>query len=280
MVFENADLLLAVAESAMRERTSGQAALFGGEAEGRSDLRLKPVDPWPRPDRMAKERENFGFYFSAHPVQHFRDIASAQGARSYQSLMQAAPPSGGRSHAVIAAMVESANKGRTKRGAEFIRADFSDTSGQFSAACFEETLVPQFLAWAEASECVLLTVELDSPNPGEPPRLTVRGARPLSSVSGRMAMALKADVHTPEALANLALELQTGDDARGEVTIRLVLDETGGPDGPNGNAEAFMKLGNRFVLDGDLAERLSGVEGIENVALEPVRGRANLKLVA
>jgi len=280
MVFENADLLLAVAESAMRERTSGQAALFGGEAEGRSDLRLKPVDPWPRPDRMAKERENFGFYFSAHPVQHFRDIASAQGARSYQSLMQAAPPSGGRSHAVIAAMVESANKGRTKRGAEFIRADFSDTSGQFSAACFEETLVPQFLAWAEASECVLLTVELDSPNPGEPPRLTVRGARPLSSVSGRMAMALKADVHTPEALANLALELQTGDDARGEVTIRLVLDEIDGPDGPHSDAEAFMKLGNRFVLDGDLAERLSGVEGIENVALEPVRGRANLKLVA
>ncbi|MGB7371629.1 DNA polymerase III subunit alpha, partial [Erythrobacter sp.] len=63
-IFENADLLLAVAEAAMRERTSGQAALFGGENAASGDLRLKPVEAWTRPERMAKERENFGFYFS------------------------------------------------------------------------------------------------------------------------------------------------------------------------------------------------------------------------
>ena len=90
---------------------------------------------------MAKERENFGFYFSAHPVQQFREVASAQGARTYQSLMDAGAPPGGRGHAVIAAMVAGASKGRTKRGAEFIRADFSDASGQFSAACFERVQI-------------------------------------------------------------------------------------------------------------------------------------------
>ena len=57
-----------------------------------------------------------------------------------------------------------------------MRADFSDSSGQFSAACFEESLVPDFERWAAAGECLLLTVELDSPSPDEPPRLTVRGA--------------------------------------------------------------------------------------------------------
>ncbi|MHA7818497.1 MAG: DNA polymerase III subunit alpha [Erythrobacter sp.] len=267
----NADMLLAVADAAMRERSSGQAALFGGDHAPQEDLRLQPSEEWPRVEQMAKERENFGFYFSAHPVQQFRDVASAQGARTYQSIMDAGAPTGGRSTAMIAAMVESAGKGRTKRGAEFIRGTFSDSSGQFSAACFEEGLVPQFQAWAESGECVLLTVELDSPNPGEPPRLTVRGARPLASISGRTPMILKADIHSIDALAELKLELATGENALGEVLIRLIVDA---------ETEAHLRLGTNFLLDGELAERLAGVAGIENVALEPVRGRANLKLVA
>ncbi len=274
-VFANADMLLAVADAAIRERSSGQGGLFGGEDAAQDDLRLQPTEPWSRPDQMAKERENFGFYFSAHPVQQFREIASAQGARTYQSLMEAGAPPGGRGHAVIAAMVESANKGRTKRGAEFIRADFSDSSGQFSAACFEESLVPQFQEWADKGECVLLNVELDSPNPGEPPRLTVRGGRPLASVSGSTPMILKADILSLDALAELKLELASDgvadEKAMGEVLVRLVL---------GADDEAFMRLGRRFALNGDLAERLAGVEGIENVALEPLRGRSNLKLVA
>ncbi len=271
MLFANADMLLAVADAAMRERSSGQGGLFGGENAPQEDLRLQDAEPWSRPEQMAKERENFGFYFSAHPIQQYREVASAQGARTYQSLMEAGAPAGGRSTAVIAAMVENASKGRTKRGAEFIRADFSDASGQFSSACFEDTLVESFQKWAADGECVLLNVELDSPNPGEPPRLTVRGARPLASVSGSTPMILKADIVSIDALTALKLELETGNQAPGEVLVRLVL---------SADEDAYMRLGTNFVLNGELAERLSDVEGIENVALEPVRGRANLKLVA
>ncbi len=270
-VFANADMLLAVADAAIRERESGQTGLFGGADAPVEDVRLKPTEEWSRAEKMAKERENFGFYFSAHPIQQYREVASAQGARTYQSLMEAGAPAGGRSTAVIAAMVESANKGRTKRGAEFIRADFSDSSGQFSSACFEESLVEKFPEWAASGECVLLTVELDSPNPGEPPRLTVRGARPISAVTGSTPMILKADVLTVDALAQLKLELETADSAPGEVLVRLVLGE---------DEDAYMRLGTRFVLNGELAERLTDAEGIENVALEPQRSRAKLKLVA
>ncbi|TRD12490.1 DNA polymerase III subunit alpha [Erythrobacter insulae] len=271
LLYANADMLLAVADAAMRERSSGQVGLFGGDNAAEEDLRLQPAEEWPRIDQMAKERENFGFYFSAHPVQQFREVASAQGARTYQNLMEAGAPVGGRSSAVVAAMVESVNKGRTKRGAEFIRADFSDTSGQFSAACFEESLVESFQKWADSGECVLLTVELDSPNPGEPPRLTVRGAKPLSAVSGSTKMMLRADILSVQALNDLKLELATGESSPGEVLVRLILDA---------DQEAMVHLGKNFILDGALAERLAEVEGIENVELAPARGRANLKLVA
>jgi len=271
LIFENADMLLAVADAAIRERSSGQGGLFGGENAAPEELRLKPVEEWSRTERMAKERENFGFYFSAHPVQQYRDVASAQGARTYQSLMEAGAPSGGRGSAVIAAMVEGMNKARTKRGGEFVRADFSDSSGQFSAACFEEALVPEFERWAADGACLLLNVELDSPNPGEPPRLTVRGAKPLQAVSGRMPMVLRADILSRDALNDLKLELATGSEAPGEVILRLVMAN---------DEEASVRLGRDFILDGDLAERLATIEGIENVELAPLRRRANLKLVA
>ncbi len=275
LLYANADLLLAVADAAMRERSSGQAALFGGEAAAPEDLRLQPAPEWTRTERMAKERENFGFYFSAHPVQQYRDIASANGARTYQSLMEAGAPPGGRGTAVIAAMIEGLTKARTRKGGTFVRGDFSDSSGQFTAACFEEALVPQFERWAAEGECLLLTVELDAPSPDEPPRITVRGARPLAAVSGATAMQLTADVSTVEALLELQVELDLvrGEQAigSGEVVVRLIL-ATGG--------EARLRLGRGFVLNGELAERLTAVAGLENVQLAPLKGRAALRLVA
>ena len=275
LLYANADMLMAVADAAMRERSSGQAALFGGEASAPEDLRLQPAEPWSRTERMAKERENFGFYFSAHPVQQYRDVASANGARTYQSLMESGAPPGGRGSAQMAALVEGITKARTRKGGTFVRADFSDASGQFSAACFEEALVPQFERWAQDGECLLLTVELDAPNPDEPPRLTVRGARPLAAVSGAMAMQLTADIATVEALLELRIELDVARGERpggnGEVVVRLALAS---------GEQAHVRLGYGFVLNGELAERLAAVEGIDNVALVPAKKRANLRLVA
>ncbi|RNJ63135.1 MAG: DNA polymerase III subunit alpha [Porphyrobacter sp. IPPAS B-1204] len=275
LLFANADLLMAVADAAIRERSSGQAGLFGGDAGPAEDLRLQACEPWSRTDRMAKERENFGFYFSAHPVQQYRDVASANGARTYQSLMEAGAPAGGKGSAVMAVLVEGITKARTRKGGTFIRADFSDASGQFSAACFEEPLVPEFERWAQTGECLLLTVELDSPNPDEPPRLTVRGARPLAAVSGATAMELTADIASLEALRELQIELQAaqGDRPTGtsEVVVRLALADGG---------LAQVRLGSNFVLNGELAERLAAVDGIAKVALVPLKKRGNLRLVA
>jgi DNA polymerase-3 subunit alpha len=269
-LYANMDLLLAVSEAANRERESGQAALFGGDAQPDTALRLKEVPEWTRAERMAKERDNFGFYFSAHPVEQHRAIASANGARSYASLMNSGAPSGGRASAVMAAMIEKVSRGRTRKGKDFVRADFSDSSGQFSAACFEETLVASFTRWAEDGTCVLLNVELDSPSPDEPPRITVRSARPLADVKAGARMVLSLDVTDPEGLAALRDELAPGPEGRGEVRVRL---RTGGAREPE------VLLGRSFQLDGELAERLQAMAGLANVQLTLQRS-PNLRLVA
>ncbi|MFM5893296.1 MAG: DNA polymerase III subunit alpha, partial [Novosphingobium sp.] len=270
-VMANADMLLAVADEAARSRSSGQAGLFGGEDHAAPALRMVDAEPWSKAEQMARERENFGFYFAAHPCEQWRAVASANGARTFASLMDSGAPAGGRAQAMMAAMVESVNRGKTRRGADFIRADFSDSSGQFSAACFEESLVEPMLAWAKDGTCLLLTVELDSPSPDEPPRVTVRGARPLDEVKSAASMVLKLDVHRAEAFADMALLLAGGADGRGEViaTLHTV-----------GGVEQQIRLGRDFQLDSDLAERLANVPGVANVQLSARRGGANLRLVA
>lgn len=270
LVFANAEMLLAVTDAAMRERESGQHGLFGGEDHAEPALRLAPTPEWSKAECMAKERENFGFYFAAHPVEQYRAVASANGARSYAGLMESGV-SGGRAQAVMAAMVEGVSRGRTRKGSEFIRADFSDNSGQFSAACFEESLVEPFQRWAAEGACVLLTVELDAPSPDEPPRVTVRNARPLAEVTGSTRMLLTLSIEREDALRQLALMLTPGRPGCGEVLARL---RTG--DG----MEPVLRLGRDFALDGELVERLSTMEGLTVTDFRPQGGRTNLRLVA
>ena len=266
-VLANADMLLAVADEAERTRNSGQHGLFGGDEAGANNVRLNDTPAWSRADQMAKERENFGFYFAAHPVEQWRAIASANGARNHASLM--ASPVAGRTSAMMAAMVENVQKRKTKRGKDFIIADFSDQTGQFSASCFEEALVDSFVTWAKEGACILLNVELDSPSAEEPPRVTVRGAQALSEVKAAARMTLTLDVARAEVFGELAAVLPRG----GTGTVEVLL-KTGD------EREPKLRLGRDFVLDGELAELVTGFEGVANVSLRAARSGGHLRLVA
>ena len=271
-VHVNADMLLAVADEAQRSRVSGQEGLFGGDDHSEPSLRLVDAKPWTRAEQMDKEREFFGFYFAEHPVSEFRAIASANGARSHSSIMSSGVAGGsGRQSAVMAALVENVQKRKTKRGKDFIMADFSDSTGQFSASCFEESLVENFQRWADDAVCVLLNVELDSPSPEEPPRVTVRSARPLSEVSSSAQMLLHFDIEFAEAVSSLALLLRPTAEGKGEVVAKLQLGE--------GQSQS-VRLGRNFSLDGELVDQLAAVEGISNVSLIARRGGDHLRLVA
>ncbi|EIZ81333.1 DNA polymerase III subunit alpha [Novosphingobium sp. Rr 2-17] len=269
-VLANADTLLAEADRSSRERNSSQHGLFGGEDHVEQGLRLVDAEPWSRMDQMAKERENFGFYFAAHPVEQYRAVASANGARTYSSLMTASG-SAGRTGAVMAAMVENVQRRKTKRGKDFVLADFSDQSGNFSASCFEESMVDNFVKWAKEGACVLLQVELDSPSADEPPRVTVRSGRPLSDVKADARMVLTLEIDRVEAVNELALLMRTGLRGGGEVIATLQLGE--------GRTQK-VRLGRDFALDGEFAEHLESIQGISNVSLTAKRGPERMAIAA
>ena len=84
-------------------------------------------------------------------------------------------------------------------------------------------------------------------------------------------MLLTLDVHTPEALAELQSALVSCEQERGEVLARICIGE---------QVEPRVRLGRRFELDGELAERLAQIEGLANVSLTTRPGGSHLRLVA
>jgi DNA polymerase-3 subunit alpha len=173
--------------------------------------------------------------------------------------------------ATMAAMIEGVQRRKTKRGKDFCMADFSDSSGQFSASCFEESLVPSFLEWARDGTCILLQVELDAPSPDEPPRITVRSAQPLAEAKQAARMELRLEIDRIEAIGELAMLLPRSAEATGEVIAVL---RTGG------SKEPTMRLGADFQLDSELVDRLTMIDGLRNPVLSARRGAAHLRLVA
>ena len=168
-------------------------------------------------------------------------------------------------------MVEGVQRRKTKRGKDFVMADFSDSSGQFSASCFEEGLVDSFQRWAAEGTCVLLTVELDSPSPEEPPRMTVRGAVPLTEVTNTARMRLECDVWTVEAVQQIALLLERGENRRGEVQINLRTADGG---------SVPLRLGWDFSLSGELIETLDAIDGLTVVSFGKQRTGGHLRRAA
>jgi len=266
-----AETILSVAASAADARESGQGGLFGGEDTPHAEVRVPPHESWSNVERMAQEKEAFGFYFSAHPVDRYRHIAQARGAKSFGELCAQPAPDGGeggsRMGAVMAAQVEAVRWRETKRGSRYVAATFSDASGQFQASCFEEAECKTIAAMAEAGDCALMTVELER-QPGEDvPRVTIRTVQNFASVASGMRMDLWIDIADPAAVPRVAALLAGSRGGRCEVRIRALL---------NDGRVAALRLGRDFQADAELMEGLAAIPGVTGVQVPP---REPLRLV-
>jgi DNA polymerase III subunit alpha len=271
-VYSAAEMILATAQSARDTRDSGQGGLFGGD-DGDGDmakLRLATDLDWAIGERMAHEKEAFGFYFSAHPCNQFAQLAASYGARSFAEWMASGPiPEGVRKPATLAAMVENVRWRESRKGKRFALAEFSDSSGQFSASCFEENVAQQLADWAKESACLLLTVEMDMRAGDETPRLAVRTAKPLSALVAVARLKMQLDIEKPEAFAALRAMVEPLSGGKSELVVNTRTAN---------NKMVQIMLGRKFQLDASLVDRLQAVDGIANVALAPL-GPPKLALV-
>ncbi|HEU4957725.1 MAG TPA: DNA polymerase III subunit alpha [Sphingomicrobium sp.] len=262
-----AETILAHAAAAHDQRTSGQHGLFGGgSSSGVSPIRLPKDVSWNLAERMAAERDAFGFYFSAHPVDAQRHLLAAHKVRSFAELSALpSPPDGGRTTSMLAGLVEGARWRVSARGRRFLTATISDASGQYEATAFDDEPCADLETAAKSSSCGLMTVELDRRPGDDTPRVTVKKFQPLESLAKRTRLRLRLRILDPSLLPAVSRELAGARGGNGSVRIIMSVSDA---------REATLLIGRDFNLDADVAARLTRILGegaVELSAQEPPR---------
>jgi DNA polymerase-3 subunit alpha len=163
----------------------------------------------------------------------------------------------------MAALVEEARWRTSARGNRYLLATCSDASGQFIASSFDDDASEAMEKAARTGACMLLEVESDKRPGEETPRITVRAARSLDSLSSNARLHAEIEIADAGALAPLAQVLGDAKGGVGEVIVSVSTDR-----GP-----ARLRLGRDYRLDGEAVEAIERVPGVVAVQIQPLAPR-------
>ena len=135
--FEAIDMILGHAASCLAEQNSNQNNLFFDSGKTKPPPPPLPeISPWGHPEMLRYELEAIGFYLSDHPLSPYRDVMAKL------QIIEAKDLDESLAGKVInlAGIISSIRKIRTKTGKRMGFVEFSDMSGRFELALFEEQL--------------------------------------------------------------------------------------------------------------------------------------------
>ena len=257
-VYGAAERIMAVCQRSHGERNSFQASFDMVTKPAGDEIRLSEDVYWSTADRTGHEREAFGFYFQAHPLDRYQHLAKSFGARDIVSLGEIDIPPGARIGATIAALVEDCRPRTSARGNKYMMATISDKSAQTIATCFEDSAVPDLERCAREGGCAVLTVELDKRAGEDTPRVSIKRVQPFEGLANTARLVLDVTIDDVQAIPILAGIIGDQRGGRGEVLAHVAI--------PGGEAE--LVLGRDFRLDGELAQKIENVPGIRWASLK------------
>jgi DNA polymerase III subunit alpha len=257
-VFAAAETILAVAQRTWENKTSGQGGLFGESEPSGGAIQLPQSAHWSLADRIGAERDAFGYYFSAHPLDRYQHLAKTFGAREIAGLGEIDIPAGARIGATIAALVEDCRPRTSARGNRYLMATISDKSAQTVATCFEESAAKDLEDCARAGGCAVLTVELDKRAGEDTPRVSIRRVQSFEALADTARLVLDITLDDGRSLSTIAAMVGEQRGGRGEILLRSPI--------PGGEAELI--LGRDFRLDGELAQKIEKLPGVRWATLK------------
>jgi DNA polymerase-3 subunit alpha len=256
-VYGAAETILAHAASAQDQRESGQAGLFGVNSAEAAPIRLPRDASWTIAQRMAAERDAFGFYFSAHPVDAQRHLLAAHKVRTFAELSEIRVAEGERAGATMAALIEGVRWRVSAKGRRYMIASLSDRSGQFEATVFDEEPSTALETAAKSGACGLLTVELDRRPGDDTPRVTIKRFQLLDALAKKTRLQMTVRLSEASMIERIARELASAKSGNG--LVRLIM--------PIAVGEATLVAGRDYALDGELASRIERITGEGSVDL-------------
>jgi len=263
LVYANVEQIMTEAGRKADDDQTGQGSLLGGmeSSAGPVVLKLKPAPGWTPMDKLQKEFEAVGFFLSGHPLDQYERALAKLGVQRYVDFEAASAR--GASAGRLAGIVIAARERRSQKGNKFAFALFSDTSGQYEAVIFSDTLA-QSRELLEAGTPVLLSIEGE--RDGEAVKMRVQSIEALDQAAGALEQSLRI-VLDPAVIAakktridDIKALLQPGRGGRkgGEVLIVMEL-------GDRGRAIEIPVPG-RYDVSPQVAGRLSTLPGVLEIS--------------
>jgi DNA polymerase-3 subunit alpha len=259
LVLANVDQILELAQRMDQEKADGQADFFslggGGGAKAGPSLQLRPAAAWTPMERLSHEFDAVGFYLSGHPLDQYEQALQKLGVKRYVEFE--AMTERGATSGALAGIVIAARERRSQKGNKFAFAMFSDTTGQFEAVIFSDTLAAAG-SLLEPGTPVKLMVSAE--REGDTVKMRVEGIEALDKAVASVQRGLKLvlDRRVIEknagALAQIKARLKPG---KGEIRFVLPLGDR--------SKEVELSAAGRYDVSPAMAGILSTMPGVSEV---------------
>ncbi|MDO6963708.1 DNA polymerase III subunit alpha [Rhizobium alvei] len=246
------DRLLAYAQRAVSDKVSGQSDMFGSAASGPEKILLQPVPAWLPSEKLMREFQTLGFYMTAHPLDNYAKVLEKLRVQTYANFSHAVKQ--GKAPGRLAGTVVSKQERKTRTGNKMGIVAFSDSSGQFEAVMFSETL-NQYRDILETGKSFVIGVEAEERPEGI--SLRINSVQSLEEKSVQMQKAMRIYLRDAAPLRTVSSHLG----ARGEglVSFIMIKDE--------GRREIEVELPERYRISPEIAAALRATPGVVEVEL-------------
>jgi DNA polymerase-3 subunit alpha len=247
------ELMMGLSQRAAQAAQSGQVDIFGAAMGAVPErLRLPAAEPWLPAERLHREFQAVGFYLSAHPLDEYKAVLEKMRVQTWADF--AAAVKRGASAGRLAGTVTSRQERKTRTGNKMGVVNFSDTSGQFEAVLFSETLA-QYRDLLEAGRSLVITVAAEDRPEGV--NLRIQTVQSLEDEASRHQSALR--VYLRDAAPLAAVSARLGQRGDGQVSLIVIKDGNAG--------EVEIELPNRYRISPQVASAMRAVPGVVEVEL-------------
>ena len=254
-VFDSLDALVSYSAAVHQQRNSSQVSLFGEGGDDLPEPRLSPVANWLPAEQLAEEFKAIGFYLSGHPLDDYTSSLKRSGIITLDQLIEKAKS--GPLVAKLAGIVAGRQERKSARGNRFAFVQLSDTTGNYEATMFSDTLEASRIH-LEAGSKIVLSVEATMD--AEQLKLLCRSVQPMDGAVAQLgASGLRVYLDNTAAIDRVATVLReairaTKNGAKGPISFCLLNESLPG--------EVDMELGQNFPVTPQIKGALKSLEGV------------------
>ena len=246
------DRLLAYSQRAVSDKASGQGDIFGTMSAGPERIVFPSVTPWLPSEKLMREFQALGFYLTAHPLDSYARILEKMRVQTFANFANAVKQ--GRAPGRLAGTVTSKQERKTRTGNKMGIVTFSDSSGQFEAVMFSETLA-QYRDVLETGKSFIIGVEAEERPEGI--SLRINSLQSLEEKSVQMQKAMRVFLRDSSPLRSVTTHLST----RGEGLVSFILIKE------DGRKEIEVELPEKYRISPEIAAALRASPGVVDVEL-------------